>query len=120
MAKKIQANTPLKIAGGKPASDAFLNTFFKVFSMSNIQAFESLYSELESKLKFLKIDGPSFMEQIRDSYTRYQKYKNLDSFTPMDSKAEKYVVSYMRKTINEVYKVAKKGKNKINNGEGLL
>lgn len=120
MAKKIQANTPLKITGGKPVSDAFLNSFFKVFSMKNIQSFESLYNELEPKLKFLKIKSEDFMQQIKESYTRYQKYKNMDSFTPMDSKAEKYVINYMRKAIDEIYKVAKKGKSKINNGDGIL
>jgi len=108
--EKITTTSPLKITGGKPASDAFLNTFFKVFSFENIQVFEDLYIELEPKLKKINIDGPKLMEQIRDAYTRYQKFKDLDTFTPMDHKAEKYVVNFIRKTVTDVYNAASKVK----------
>ena len=108
---KSNSGKPLKIAGNKPITEAFLNNFFKVFSAEQMYSFEKLYNELEPKLKFINIDGEAFMTQIRDAYKRYQDYKNLDSFTPMDKKGMKYVIQFIRKAVDQTYDGIKKGEH---------
>ena len=102
------SNKPLKITGGKPLSEAFLNSFFLVFSAEQVQEFERIFLDLEPKLKALKIDGEEFMKQIRDAYKRYQEYKGIDSFVPMDKKGLKYVEDFIRKAIDSTYSGIKK------------
>ena len=92
----------LKIAGDKPMSEAFQNTFFKVFSVEQLENFDKLYRELESKIIRMGMNSDGFMKMVRDSYMRYQEYKNIDPFTPMDKKGFKYVEGFIRKSIEEV------------------
>ncbi|MDH5717796.1 MAG: hypothetical protein OEZ22_09170 [Spirochaetia bacterium] len=114
---KKQLNTDktgknLKITGGRPVNEAFLNKFFKVFSTEDIYHFEALYIELQDKIKAIGINVEQFMAQIKDSYTRYQAYKNLDPFLPMDKKALKYVEKFIRESINKTYLAVKDEVNK--------
>lgn len=110
--KKSKGNDkrPLKIAGNRPVSEAYLNAFFKVFSVDQIYFFEELYNELSPKLSKLGINGEQFMEQIKDAYTRYQEHRNIDAFSPMDKKGQKYVEDFMRKSIDQVYAALTKTK----------
>lgn len=106
------SNRKLKINGDKPLSDAFLNAFFKVFSADQVIKFDDLFRENEEKLKAIGMDGADFMKHIRDSYTRYQDHKGLDSFYPMDTKGYKYVHEFMQKTIDSVYEAKTSGRLK--------
>ncbi|MDH5719468.1 MAG: hypothetical protein OEZ13_02490 [Spirochaetia bacterium] len=102
---------PLKITGGQPLNEAFINKFFKVFSAEDLYNFENIYNDLESKLKKINVDPEKFMNQIREAYSRYQEYKELDPFFPMDKKAMKYVDKFIRKAVNDTYEsIIKKGK----------
>ncbi len=104
---------PLKIAGGRPISEAYLNVFFKVFSADQIYFFEALYHELSPKLHAMGMSGEQFMEKIKDAYTRFQESRNIDPFTPMDKKGQKYVEDFLRKSIDQVYEmIVKTGKAK--------
>ena len=102
--KKALSDKPMKIANGRPLSEAFLNTFFKVFSIKQMHSFEKLFIELEPKLKRINMNGEEFMKRVKDSYQRYQEFKKIDPFTPMDSKGEKYVSKFMREAIDTTYK----------------
>ncbi|RME91887.1 MAG: hypothetical protein D6767_04300 [Candidatus Hydrogenedentota bacterium] len=104
------AKRPLHIAGGKPMSEAFLNVYFKVFSAEQLLRFEDLFLSNKKKLDELGISGEKFMEMIRESYERYQKFKKLDPFTPMDKKGEKYVRNYLQETIDKVHKNVQKAR----------
>ncbi len=100
-------NLSLEIAGNKPMTEAFLNSFFNVFTPEQILYFEKLYKELKPKLEVLKIDGPKFMEYVRDAYSRYQEYKKLDPFYPMDKKGQKYVENFIRESVERAYQGVK-------------
>ncbi|MCB1148095.1 MAG: hypothetical protein KDK38_14940 [Leptospiraceae bacterium] len=101
---------PLKINHGKPLSEAFLNNFFKVFSADQILEFEEFFSNSEAKLKAIGIGPDEFMKHVRDSYTRYQDHKGLDSFMPMDSKGLKYVLEFLSKSFDTIYEAKKSGR----------
>jgi len=102
-------NKKLKITNGHPLSDAFLNNYFQLFSVAHLMEFEKIYGKFEQKLNTIGMPPDSFMNLIKDTYTRYQEYKKIDAFSPMDSKGLKYVTDYIKKTVDKVYdSVAKK------------
>ena len=82
----VIGKTGLNITGGKPLTEAYLNTFFKLFNAEQVMFFEELYVELKSDLDKLNITGEMFMKYAKEAYMRYQTYKKLDAFQPMDKK----------------------------------
>ena len=89
------------VAGNKSIKNAYLNIFFNLLSTEQIIFFEKLYLEQKDKLERLKITSEDFMKYVRDSYSRYQEYKQIDAFQPMDKKGQKYVKNSLLKTIKE-------------------
>ena len=85
----------LKITNGNPLTEAFLNNYFQLFSVDFLLEFEKIYNKLEHKLKAIGMDPDAFMSQIKDTYNRFQEYKQLDAFTPIDKKGFKYVKDYV-------------------------
>lgn len=114
MAKEqsLDPKTPLKINGGRPVSEAYLNNFFRVFSVEHILGFEKLYRELEEKIKAINMTPEDFMKQVNDAYRRYQEARNLDQFMPMDKKSFQYVENFMRTSIEKVYNMIQQQKAK--------
>ncbi|MCS6984033.1 MAG: hypothetical protein NZM25_02755 [Leptospiraceae bacterium] len=112
MAKEIHIDpkTPLKINNGRPVSEAYLNTFFRVFSVEHVLGFERLYRELEDKIQAINMTPEDFMKQVNDAYRRYQDSKNLDHFYPMDKKGFQYVENFMRVSIEKVYNMIQQQK----------
>ncbi len=104
----IDPNKPLKINEGRPASEAFLNSFFRVFSLEQLLAFEALFLEFEEKIKQINMTPEMFMKQVNDAYKRYQDLKGLDHFQPMDKKGFEYVENFMRTSIEKVYNMTQK------------
>ena len=85
-------------------SNAFVNSFYKVFSVDQLYMFEDLFNELEPKLKAINMSPNDYITHLRDSYKRYQEYKGLDPFYPMDKKGFKYVEQYLRKAVESTYR----------------
>ena len=98
---KIPRDTPLNVTGGKPITDSYVNAFFKLFSPDQILAFEELYLELKPDTDRLHMTGEIFMRHAKDAYVRYQEYKELDAFQPMDDKGFMYVEESLRKIIKQ-------------------
>ena len=103
----ISKDTPLNVIGGKPINNAYVNTFFQLFSIDYIFAFERLYLELKDQTDQLYMSGEMFMRHAKDAYIRYQEYKKLDAFQPMDNKGFEYVERSLRKVIKLAIKANK-------------
>ena len=110
MSEKLlyEPKVSLKIAGGRPVSEVFLNQFFGTLSLSQIHRFEKLYRDLESEINLINMDSQSFLDQIKNAYKRFQENRALDAFSPMDEKGFRYVHNFLRKSINEIAEKVKK------------
>ena len=97
----------LNVTGNKPINKAYLNTLYSLFSVEQVISLENLYLELKEKLDKLNITGEGFMKYAKDSYKRYQEYKKIDAFQPMDKKAQEYVENFLRKTIKNALNASK-------------
>ena len=100
----IPKRKQLHVTGGKPLSSAYLNNFFNLFSIEQILRFEELYLELKDDLDSLCLSGEMFMQNAREAYIRYQDYKQIDSFEPMNDKALEYVEDSLRRIVKEAAK----------------
>ena len=75
-----------------------------MFSIEQILRFEELYLELKDDLDSLCLSGEMFMQNAREAYIRYQDYKQIDSFEPMNDKALEYVEDSLRRIVKEAAK----------------
>ena len=103
----LSQDAPLNVTGGKPITNSYVNAFFKLFSVEQIFAFEKLYLELKHDTDSLYMSGDMFMRHAKDAYVRYQEYKELDAFQPMDDKGFTYVEESLRKIIKQAVKERK-------------
>ncbi len=100
----LSEDSPLNITGGKPITDSYINAFFQLFSVEQIFSFEELYLELRKDIDSLYMSGEIFMRHAKDAYIRYQEYKELDAFQPMDEKGFAYVEASLRRMIKQTVK----------------
>ncbi|TGN10493.1 LIC11177 family protein [Leptospira ilyithenensis] len=62
--------------------------------------FKEIYQSNEETFKRYAIDGPKYLEYIRESYERYKKVHSLMPLEPMKPKYFKYVVDSIHELIH--------------------
>lgn len=102
------AKEPLRIANGRPVSDAFLNQFYGTINIAQIQRLEKLYRDLRTEVEIMGMTPQQFITQVNTAFTRYQEHRRLDAFQPMDDKSLKYVIEFLEESITSVAKEVQK------------
>jgi len=74
--------------------------YYFLLEQAYASKFKEIFQSNESTFKRYAIDGPKYLEYIRESYERYKKVHSLMPLEPMKPKHFKYVVDSIHELIH--------------------